>query len=174
MLPMAEARGFSGYARRNRPRYRLTGLPGPKNIQGRVLVAVQYQPAGGTDMGAHRQAFHDPLRTAAAIGQHPTAVLRGVRWTDRFHSLTGTCCLVREDRQEVAPSSVLDTLVQTSLLAGPIVDIGAVLVLLWGRTAAQIAGLDRLDVDHVGGTHKVERGLVVEVGALPADVLMRL
>src|SRR5215469_17634968 len=108
---MAKARGCSGDARRTRPRYRLTGLPGPQNVLGRVLIAVQDQPAAGADMGPHRQAFGYPLQTAAPIGQHPTAVLRGIRWWHRFHSLPGACCRVREDRQEVAPPGVLDTLV---------------------------------------------------------------
>jgi hypothetical protein len=162
MLPMAHARGFSGDARRNRPRERLTGLPGPQHVRGRVFVAVQYQPTAGTDMRTHRQALHDPLPTAAPIGQHPTAVLRGIRRGHRFHSLPGACCLESEDREEVMPPSVANTLVETGLVAGSSVDIGAVLVLLWGGTAAQVGRLNRLDVDRVVGAHKVERGRVVE------------
>ena len=78
MLPMAQARGCSGDARRTRPRYRLTGLPAPTNVQGCVLVAVQHQPTGRADRGTHRQAVRSPLPTAAASGQHPTPVLAGV------------------------------------------------------------------------------------------------
>ena len=37
------------------------GLPGPLNVSGRVLVAVEHQPTGGTDVGADREAFRDPL-----------------------------------------------------------------------------------------------------------------
>jgi hypothetical protein len=78
MLPVRKRRGFSGYARPNGPRSRLTGLPSPKDIQRRVFVAVQHQPAGAAYIGAHRQALDHPLRTAAPIGQHPATVLAGV------------------------------------------------------------------------------------------------
>jgi hypothetical protein len=53
MLPTAKAGGFSGYARPNGPRYRLTGLPGPKSIDRRVLIAVQHQATMRADMGTH-------------------------------------------------------------------------------------------------------------------------
>src|SRR5262249_29169506 len=81
-------------------------------------------------------------------------------------------CLESEDTEEVGPPSVLDTLVQTSLLAGAVVLKVAILVLLRCRTAAQVGRLDRLDVDHVVGTHEVQRRRVVEGVALPLDVLV--
>src|SRR5262249_15445270 len=70
--------------------------------------------------------------------------IRCIRWLHRCHSLSGACWLGREDREEVAPASVLHPLVPTSLLAGPSGLVVAVLVLLWGRTAPQIAGWARL------------------------------
>jgi hypothetical protein len=139
MLPMAQTRGFSGYARRNRPRWRLTGLPGPTNIQGRVLVAVQHQSAGGTDVGAHRQAFRYPLRTAAAIGQHATAVLAGVLGRNRDHLTPGACCLGFKDGPKRCPAGIADALGKVSV-------------------AHQIADLQIFEIDHVVLPQQRERG----------------
>src|SRR5215472_9285871 len=118
-------------------------------------------------MGAHAQGYLHALPTAGTI-------LRRIRRVGRFHSLTGACCLVRENRQEVAPPGIVNAFVQTALLAGSVVLVVALLILLWGGTAAQVGRLDRRDVDRVVGTHQSERRLMVEVVALPAHVLMLL
>src|SRR5262245_47591791 len=67
MLPTAKAGGCSGDARPGGPRSRLTGLPGPTKVQRRVLIAVEHQPTGGTDVGTHRETLEHPLPTPAAI-----------------------------------------------------------------------------------------------------------
>jgi hypothetical protein len=48
--PCLKARGFS-VQRRSYPRDSPKGLPSPLNVSGRVLIAVEHQPTGGTDMG---------------------------------------------------------------------------------------------------------------------------
>ena len=113
------------------------------------------------------RGFLDTLPTAATV-------LRGIRRGDRFHSLAGPCCRAREDGQEVAPSGVLDAFVESGLAAGPVVPVapGAIRLRCWA--AAQVGGLDRLHVDGIVPLHEGERRLVVEVGALPADVLVVL
>src|SRR5262249_54405223 len=88
--------------------------------------------------------------------------------------LPSACCLVREEREEVAPPGVVHAFVATGLAAGPVVRIGAVLILLWRRTTAQVGGLNRLDRDHIILAHRRERGRVVEVESLPAHVLLLL
>ena len=72
----------------------------------------------------------------------------------------------------MAPSSVLDRLVETSLAAGPVMLIaaGAIRLGLWA--AAQVRGLHGLDVDRVVGAHQGQRRLVMEVAPLPPHVLM--
>src|SRR5258708_37651544 len=62
-----------------------TGLPDPANISGRVRVAVQHQPTGGTHMGTHREAFGHPRPTAATV-------LAGVLRRDRHHPTPSACC----------------------------------------------------------------------------------
>jgi hypothetical protein len=64
MLPLALARGFSGYVWPNGLRERLKGLPGPKDVQCCVFVAVDDQPTGGTDLGPRRETLRHALPTA--------------------------------------------------------------------------------------------------------------
>jgi len=89
---LKEGGGCSGDARPNGQRWRLTGLPSPTDVSGRVLITVEHHATAGTDVGAHRQAFHDPLRTAAPIGQHATTVLAGVLVRHRDQLTPGACC----------------------------------------------------------------------------------
>src|SRR5260370_35240016 len=107
-------------------------------------------------MRAHGKNVLDTCPTARTI-------LGRIRRTHRFHSLTGACCLVRENRKEVAPPGVLNALIETGFAAGPIVLIAAVLILLRRGTAAQVGRLDRLHVDHVVLTDQGERRRVVKV-----------
>src|SRR5215469_16480290 len=153
MLPMVQARGFSGDARRNRPRSRLTGLPGPTYIQGRVLVAIQHQSTAGTDVGADRQAFRHPLQTAAPIGQHATTVLAGVRRRDRDHLTPGACCLGAEDGAKRCPARIADA-------------FGKEVV------AHHIRNPQVFEIDRVEPAQQGKRGLVVEVASLLLDMLM--
>src|SRR5262249_34224434 len=85
--------GFSGYARPDGSRSRLTGLPGPKNVVRCVLVTVQHQAAGGTNVGAHAQGFAHALPTA-------TAILAGIGGRDCDHLPPGACCLGFKDAAE--------------------------------------------------------------------------
>src|SRR5215472_14049299 len=95
------------------------GLPGPKNIQGSVLIAVQNQATGGADMRAHAQTLRDALTA-------PAAILRRVRWRYRFHSLAGPCCLTGENHSEGIPTRVIDRLIEAGLATGPIMQIATV------------------------------------------------
>src|SRR5262245_45010450 len=107
--------GFS-VQRRSHRRESPQVLSAPEDVAGRVLIAVQHQPAVGTDLGPH---------TAALFAACPTAgtLLRRRRRIDRCHSLPGACCLENEDGQEVAPSGVVNTLVEAGFPLGPVVVI---------------------------------------------------
>jgi hypothetical protein len=89
-------------------------LPAPLDVSGRVLVAVQDEPAVGADMGADRETLLDPFPAA-------TTVLGRIRRRDGFHSLPSAFCLESEDRTETVPPGVLNRFVEASLVAGPIV-----------------------------------------------------
>src|SRR5260370_41087611 len=100
-------------------------------------------------MRAHGKTLLDTCPTARTI-------LGRIRRTHRFHSLTGACCLVRENRKEVAPPGVLNALIVTGFAAGPIVLIAAGLIPLRRGTAAPLCRLDRLRVDHVAPTDQLQ------------------
>jgi hypothetical protein len=70
-------------------------------------------------MGAHGEALPDALPTAATV-------LPGVDRRDRFHARTGARCLVREDRQEVAPAGVVSAFVQACPALGSILQVAAI------------------------------------------------
>src|SRR5215831_2664683 len=55
--------GFS-VQRRRHPRDSSKGLPGPLDVAGRVLVAVQDEAAVPADVGTHREALVDACPTA--------------------------------------------------------------------------------------------------------------
>src|SRR5258708_26081596 len=78
-----------------------TGLPDQANISGRVRVAVQHQPTGGTHMGTHREAFGHPRPTAATV-------LAGVLRRDRHHPTPSACCFGGEDAAELRPAGIAD------------------------------------------------------------------
>jgi hypothetical protein len=142
-------------------------LSKPVDVQRCVPIAVHNESTVRADVCANAQTLVDALATSAAV-------LRGVRWRHRFHSLAGACCLESEDREEGAPSSVLKAFVEASFLRGPVVLVAAILVLLWCGTAAQIGRRDRLHVDGVVPAHQRQRRRVVEVAPLAAHVLMPL
>src|SRR5258706_16218079 len=125
--PSLKGRGFSVQRpshRRDSPK----GLPGPLDISGRILVAVQHQPTGGTDMGAHRERLIDPLPTECSIRADSGAILGGERRRYRFHSLASVCCFAGEDTTEGIPSGVLNAFVEARLARGPIMPIAAVAI----------------------------------------------
>src|SRR5260221_14493595 len=130
--PCLKARGFSVRPRRH-PRESPKGLPGPLNIAGRVLVAVQHQSTGGADVGAHAQTLGHTFPTA-------TTILRGIRRVDHFHSLSGACCLESEQGEEVAPPGVLNRRVEAGFPRGPIMQIAALPVWLRRGAPAEARG----------------------------------
>src|SRR5260221_13041065 len=74
--------GFSVHHPRQR-RDSPKALSAPLDISGHVLIAVQYQSAGRTDMGAHPEALLDTRPPAATV-------LRGLGRADSYHSLAST------------------------------------------------------------------------------------
>src|SRR5262245_23608512 len=97
-----------------------------------------------------------------------------MRRIHRFHALPGACCLVRENREELASSGVLHACVAAGFPLGPMVCIAAFAVRLRLRTAAQVRGLHGLDIERVVLAYEDERRLVVKVAPLPAHMLMLL
>jgi len=87
--PGLKPHGFSVHPRRH-PRESPQALSEPEHVLGCVLVAVQDKAAVGANRRAHTQALLDALAA-------PAALLRGVRWGDRFHPLPGAYCLESED-----------------------------------------------------------------------------
>src|SRR5215471_19095735 len=96
--PPAEA-GRCSVPRRSLRHDSPKGLPGPLDVSGRMLVAVQHQSTAWADMGAHRETRAHALPTARTV-------LGGVRRRDGFHSLASPCCLAGEDDTEGVPSGV--------------------------------------------------------------------
>jgi hypothetical protein len=122
-------------------------MPGPENVLRRVLVAVQHQPTAGADVGAHRQACGDPLRTATPVGQHPTTVLAGVLCgRDRDHLTPGACCLGLKNGTKRCPAGIADALGE----------VGA---------AHQVADLQLFERDHVVLPQQRQRRRVVKATA---------
>ena len=95
-----KARGFSVQPRRQ-PRESAKGLPGPLHVPGRVLVAIQDQPAVRADRGASTQAFGSAHPT-------PATVLTGVLSRNRKHPMPGVCCFGFEDGPDLRPACVAD------------------------------------------------------------------
>lgn len=86
MLPTPQGGGFSGYARPIGPRSRVKGLPSPnflptssQDIQRRVRVAVQHQPAARADVGPHAERLLHPLGAGGTVGQDARTGLGGER-----------------------------------------------------------------------------------------------
>ena len=99
-------------------------------------------------MGAHRQAFRDPLRTAAPIGEHPATVLAGVLGRNRDHLTPGACCLGLKDGPELCPAGIADA-------------FGKVVV------PDHVGDPHIFEVDGVVLPQQRERGLMVKVTPVP-------
>src|SRR5258707_9625848 len=78
----------------------LTGLPGPVHGAGRVRLAVQHQPAGGTGVAAHAETLLDTRPAAATI-------LAGVLRRNRHDLTPGACCLGVQEAAKLCPARVL-------------------------------------------------------------------
>src|SRR5258708_27608610 len=101
--PSLKGRGFS-VQYRSYCHGSLPGLPGPLDVSGRVRIAVQDQPTGGADMGAHGERLLYPFATAATV-------LAGIGGVPPNHSLTRTCCLVVEGGAALRPAGTPHALV---------------------------------------------------------------
>ena len=143
-----------------RPRHRRDSpkaLSAPVDVAGRVLLSIEDESTVGADGRAYGERLREALATAAPV-------LRRAGWMDRFHSLAGPGCRAREDRQEVAPSGVVQACVATGFAAGPLVLLGAVLILLRRGTTAQVGRRDRLVRDRVVLADQRQGGLGVILG----------
>ena len=146
-----------------RPRQRRDSpkaLSAPLDVSGRVLISIEDESTVGADVRAYGERLREALATLATAAP----VLRRAGWMDRFHSLAGPGCRAREDTQEVAPSGVVQACVATGFAAGPLVLLGAVLILLRRGTTAQVGRLDRLVRDRVVLADQRQGGLVVILG----------
>src|SRR5215831_3633084 len=105
--PSLNGRGFSVHPRRH-PRESPKGLPGPLDVPGRVLVAVEHQPTARTDVGAHAQALAHALPTARTV-------LAGVVCGDCKHSPASVCCFAFEDGAKLPPGRIANALGQVMI-----------------------------------------------------------
>src|SRR5579871_5824096 len=108
-------------------------------------------------MGAYRQTLGDTLAT-------PAAIPAGVRRRDGFHSLASIRCFAREDGEKLAPTGVIDRLVETRLAARSILEITTVAV--WFRLGAdtEVLALDGFAIDHIVLPHQGKRDFLVLLG----------
>lgn len=67
------------------------------------MVSVEYQPTTEAGMDTLSQRLFLTMTTARTV-------LAGVRRVDRYKRSTGPCCLVREERSELRPCRILNTL----------------------------------------------------------------
>ena len=132
--------GDSQFSAAGGPTTRLAGLPGPQNSPGRVLVAVQHQPARGTETGTRAQALLDARPT-------PATVLAGIGRFDQHDSLASPFCLAQEEGAELRPTGITDALDQTVV-------------------AAKLATRRSSQVEDIVQTAQHERRLVVEIPPL--------
>ena len=124
-------------------------LPRAQDVSGCVLVAVQYAATRRANMRADREWFLHTLATYRPVRQRIRALVGGVRWRDRFHSLPGARSRESEDGEELGPSSVENGIVQARLPFGGIALIAAIPIWLGNRTTAEVGEPDRLDVDDI-------------------------
>src|SRR5215469_12010242 len=143
----------------------LKAVPPPLNVSCRVLIAIEDQTTGGTDMGAYGETLLYACPTAATI-------LAGVRGWDGHDSTAGAFCLAFENLAEAIPPSIVDRLVEASLLTGTVIQIATVAIGLRLRTTAHIGYLQVFQIDHVVLSYQIQRGLVMEVSPLPLYLLM--
>src|SRR5262249_41014396 len=92
----------------------------PENVLGRVLNTIQHASAVRMRRGCAR------AWTAACARQRLNSPAR-VRGVDRCHALAGAGCLASENRQKVAPPSVVKAFVTSGLAVGSVVLVVAVL-----------------------------------------------
>src|SRR5262249_12068110 len=124
------------------------GLPGPKHIHRRMLIAVGNETAAWSHRGANSMRFLHSFATC------PT-VLRGVVRGHHSHLFTGACCLVLKGGADLSPAGIRTALGQRSLL----------------HPSGDLQVFER---DRVGVAYQVERHLVVKVLALASHLLMLL
>src|SRR5487761_2513938 len=115
---------------------------------GGIHVAVFYQSAGRTNMGAHAQTLLNVLAT-------PAALLGGEARGNSYHHMTGSFSLIREDVEKRAPTGVVNAL-------------GEVIV------ACHARHVQVFDTDAPIALSIVLGGLEVEVTPLAADLEMLL
>src|SRR5262249_18761319 len=133
---------------RRHPRESPKGLPGPLEVPGRVLVAVQEEAAGRAEMGTHAQALGHPLATAAAV-------LAGVLRGDRDDPTPGAGCRGFQDGAERRPAGIAAALGEVAV-------------------PHQSGDPQIFERDAVVGAQQTQRRLLVEVAPLPLDRLVRL
>ncbi len=163
MLPMPKGEGFSVRPRRQ-PRESPKGLPGPSHGPGRVLVAIQDQPAVRADRGAYTQAFGYAHPT-------PATVLTGVLSRNRNPPMPQS----PDAPIPRCPNPPMPSVSCFGFEDGPEV-----------RPACVAAGLGEMAIPHHAGdlhlfagegvvvAKEVQRRLVVEVRALALHRLVRL
>src|SRR5438094_3138433 len=111
MTPPAKVKagGFSSNGMSNLYRWRLKAPSEPirqaQDVQRGIQVAPQEQSAGGARMHSLGQCLWDVLAAARTA-------LRGTGWIHLDQCPTGACCLVGQDRDELAPTSVMNGLGQ--------------------------------------------------------------
>ncbi len=110
-------------------------------------IAVQHQPAGRANVRAHAQALGH-ARPAA------TTVLTGVGGWHGDNPTPGACCLGFEDGPEPRPAGIADALGEAAV-------------------PQQVGDLQVFQIDRVVGAQQRQRRLVVEVGPLSPDRLVR-
>jgi hypothetical protein len=90
----------------------------------------------------------------SGIGQHPTAVLAGVRRRDRDHLTPGACCLGFQEGAQRRPAGSADARGEMAV-------------------AHQVADPQLFERDHVVLPQQRQRARVVEVPSLPLHLLVR-
>ncbi|HUY76143.1 MAG TPA: hypothetical protein VMV29_05200 [Ktedonobacterales bacterium] len=73
----------------------------------------------------------------------------------------------------MTPPGVLNRCIEARLALGPVGEIATVAVRLGRRTAYQVGDLQLFEVDYIVLTYQRQCRLVMKVGALPLDVLIR-
>jgi hypothetical protein len=117
------------------------------DIARRVLIPIKDKPAIRTGMGAHTQRLWDARSTAATV-------LAGKGRGHGYNPTPGACCLGFEDATKRRPTSITDAL-------------GKVMV------SYHVGDLQVFEVNGVVGSEQMQRGLMMEVGALALHRLMR-
>src|SRR5215469_5019104 len=80
-----------------------------ENVEGRVMVTIQYQTTRRTDMGAHAERLLHPEPT-------PAAILRREACRNRYNGDAMYLSIVAHPREEQAPTGITDGLCQVVIL----------------------------------------------------------